>query len=93
MLNFIFCAFFIVAFINGLFLLLGGQTDIFNKMLTALFEAASNGFNISIGLTGMLCLWLGLLKIAQESGLTNILAKALNPLFKRIMPEDRKSVV
>ena len=87
MLNFIFCAFFLVAFANALFLLCAGQTDIFNKMLTALFEAASNGFNISIGLTGMLCLWLGLLKIAQESGLTNILAKALNPLFKRIMPE------
>ena len=87
MLNFIFCAFFLVAFLNALLLLLSGQTDIFGKIMQALFEAASNGFTISIGLTGMLCLWLGLLKIGQEAGLTNLLAKALNPLFKRIMPE------
>ena len=87
MLNFIFCAFFLVAFLNALLLLLSGQTDIFGKIMQALFEAASNGFTISIGLTGMLCLWLGLLKIGQEAGLTNTLAKALNPLFRRIMPE------
>ena len=87
MLNFIFCAFFLVAFLNALLLLCAGQTDIFGKIMHALFEAASNGFTISIGLTGMLCLWLGLLKIGQEAGLTNLLAKALNPLFKRIMPE------
>ena len=87
MLNFIFCAFFLVAFLNALLLLLSGQADIFGKIMQALFEAASNGFTISIGLTGMLCLWLGLLKIGQEAGLTNLLAKALNPLFKRIMPE------
>lgn len=87
MLNFIFCAFFIVSFFNACFLFLSGQTDVFSQIVTSLFEAASNGFNISIGLTGMLCLWLGLLKIGEESGLTDLLAKALKPLFRRIMPE------
>ena len=87
MLNFIFCSFFLAAFLNALVLLFSGQTDIFDQIMRALFEAASNGFNISIGLTGMLCLWLGLLKVGEESGLTNLLAKALSPLFKRIMPE------
>lgn len=87
MLNFIFCGFFLLAFANGIFLLLSGQTDIFDKIMRSLFEAASSGFTISIGLTGILCLWLGLLKIGQEAGLTNVLAKALSPLFKRIMPE------
>ena len=87
MLNFIFCGFFVAAFANALILLCAGQTDIFDKIIQALFEAASNGFTISLGLTGMLCLWLGLLKVGQEAGLTNALAKALSPLFKRIMPE------
>ena len=87
MLNFIFCSFFIVAFLNACVLLFAGQTDIFDKIMQALFEAAKNGFDISIGLTGMLCLWLGLLKVGEKSGLTNLLARALKPLFRRIMPE------
>jgi len=87
MLNFIFCLFFLAAFLNAFILLFSGQSDIFTKIMNALFEAASNGFNISLGLTGMLCLWLGLLKVGEESGLTKLLSKALGPLFKRIMPE------
>ena len=87
MLNFIFCAFFLIAFVNACFLFLSGQTDVFSKIVTALFESAGTGFNISIGLTGMLCLWLGLLKVGEQSGLTDLLAKALKPLFRRIMPE------
>jgi len=87
MLNIIFCSFFLLAFVSACYKLFAGDTDVFNQIVTALFEAASNGFNISIGLTGMLCLWLGLLKIGEKSGLTNGLAKALAPLFKRIMPE------
>lgn len=87
MLNFIFCLFFLGGFLNAVFLSFAGQTDIFSKIVQALFDAASNGFQISIGLTGMLCLWLGLLKIGEQSGLTNLFAKGLNPLFKRLMPE------
>ena len=87
MLNFIFCLFFLGAFLNAIFLSFTGQTDIFSKIVQALFDAASNGFQISIGLTGMLCLWLGLLKIGEQSGLTNLLSKGLNPLFKRLIPE------
>ncbi|MBO4294346.1 MAG: spore maturation protein [Alphaproteobacteria bacterium] len=87
MLNFIFCLFFLGGFLNAVFLSFTGQTEIFSKIVQALFDAASNGFQISIGLTGMLCLWLGLLKIGEQSGLTNLLAKGLNPLFKRLIPE------
>ena len=87
MLNLIFCLFFILAFFSGLYHLFTGNIEIFDKLVQALFEAASNGFNISIGLTGMLCLWLGLLKVGEKSGLTNVLSKVLAPLFKRIMPE------
>lgn len=87
MLNVIFCSFFLMAFLNACYQLCLGQTDVFEKITLALFEAASNGFNIAIGLTGMLCLWLGLLKVGEKSGLTRLLAKALKPLFKKIMPE------
>jgi len=87
MLNIIFCLFFLVAFIQACCSLILGQTDIFENIMTALFEAANNGFKISIGLTGMLCLWLGLLKVGEKSGLTNLLAKGLKPLFRKIMPD------
>lgn len=88
MLNYIFCLFFLSAFIGALYqCCFGHQSEIFSSMAQALFEAADSGFTISIGLTGMLCLWMGLLKIGEKSGLTNILAKGLMPLFSRIMPE------
>ncbi|MBR1915456.1 MAG: spore maturation protein [Alphaproteobacteria bacterium] len=87
MLNVIFCFFFLSSFLSAVCQLIGGNTAIFDDIFKALFEAASSGFEISISLTGVLCLWLGLLRIGEKSGLTNLLAKALAPLFKRIMPE------
>ncbi len=87
----IFCLFFLSAFIGGLSGLFSGDLEIFNKIVEALFAAASSGFEISIGLTGILCLWLGFLKIGEKSGLTNLLSKALQPLFTRIMPEVPKN--
>ena len=87
MLNVIFCFFFLSSFLSAVCQLISGNTAIFDDIVKALFEAASSGFEISISLTGVLCLWLGLLRIGEKSGLTNLLAKALAPLFKRIMPE------
>ena len=88
MLNIIWSAFFILSFGAALvqcFWL--GNTEIFTQMSNQLFEAATGAFQLALNLTGMLCLWLGLLKIAEQSGLTEILAKALRPLFKVIMPQ------
>jgi len=88
MLNFIFCGFFLIAFLSAcVAFFVRGQADVFEVLIKALFDAAQSGFTFSIGLTGMLCLWLGLLKIGEKAGLTNLLAKALKPLFKKIMPE------
>ena len=88
MLNIIFISFFLTAFlsacIQSLFL---GNFEIWNNLINELFGSAKSAFTISINLTGMLCLWLGLLKIAENSGLTDLLAKGLKPLFKKIMPE------
>lgn len=88
MLNIIWTSFFIIsfiaAFIQACFF---GNTQIWTMLVNHLFEAATGAFQIALNLTGMLCLWLGLLKIAEKSGFTEVLAKALRPLFKIIMPD------
>lgn len=88
MLNILWTAFFLVSFcaaaVQSLWF---GNAGIWSEMANQLFAAATNAFQLALNLTGMLCLWLGLLKIAEKSGLTELLAKALRPLFKVIMPE------
>ncbi len=88
MLNILWTAFFIISFLAALVqCAFMGNTAIFSEIANQLFAAARNAFELAINLTGMLCLWLGLLKIAEKSGLTELLAKALRPLFKVIMPQ------
>lgn len=88
MLNIIWVAFFITAFVTAAWQsLFMGNSDIWTQMVSSIFTSSKDAFSISLNLTGILCLWLGLLKIAEASGLTNLLAKALHPLFKKIMPE------
>lgn len=88
MLNIIWAGFFIVAFafaaVDSFYF---GNSAIWAGMVGATFESAQTAFSVSINLTGILCLWLGLLKIAQASGLTELLAKALRPLFAKLMPD------
>lgn len=88
MLNIIFILFFLLSFLSATFQCLFFENQqIWTLIVNELFSSAKGAFTISINLTGMLCLWLGLLKIAEQSGLTTLLAKGLNPLFKKIMPE------
>lgn len=88
MLNIIWVSFFLVAFIlAGYQSLILGHAGIWTDLVSSTFSSAKSAFTISLNLTGILCLWLGLLKIAEASGLTNLLAKALYPLFHKIMPE------
>lgn len=88
MLNILWTSFFIIsffaAFIQACFL---GNFQIWTELTNHLFSSATNAFQLALNLTGMLCLWLGFLKIAEKSGLTEIFAKALRPLFKIIMPD------
>jgi spore maturation protein SpmA len=63
-----------------------GHTDIFATMVKALFDAAKSGFEISLGLTGVMALWLGLMKIGERAGLVALAARALAPLFARLFP-------
>lgn len=88
MLNILWTSFFVVSFIaaavQSFFM---DNLQIWTELVNHLFKSATNAFQLALNLTGMLCLWLGLLKIAEKSGLTEILARMMRPLFKMIMPE------
>ena len=87
MLNILWVAFFLVAFASAIYeSLFCGNTQIWTALSESIFESSKNAFSISINLTGILCFWLGMLKIAEESGITNALAKVLYPFFHKIMP-------
>lgn len=64
-----------------------GDTQVFSTMLTAMFSQSKSAFEISLGLSGILALWLGIMKIGEHSGFIDLLTRALNPLFNRLMPE------
>lgn len=88
MLNRIWFSFFVIAFFwclyQALFL---GNIAVFEAVVQASFKAAQTAVEISLGLVGVLCLWLGLFQIGERSGLIDKLAWALSPLFRRLMPE------
>lgn len=88
MLNFIWAFFFISAFMAACYQsFVAGDWAIWSELSNSAFSSAKSAFNIALNLTGLLCLWLGLLKIAEQSGITEFLARLLRPLFKKIMPE------
>ena len=79
--------FFAVSFISAIYQwLVLGQSQIFSQLIQSTFDMAALSVEISIGLIGILCLWLGLFKIAEISGLIQILARGLQPLFLKLMP-------
>lgn len=90
-LNYIWIAFFIIAFIVGLFrLIFMGDVSIFPEMMNSTFEMAKTGFEISLGLTGVMTLWMGLMKVGESGGIVNLMSKAVGPLFSRLFPEIPK---
>lgn len=87
-LNYIWIAFFLIAFATALTKsFLFGDLDIFNKIIGSTFENAKSAFEISLGLTGALSLWLGILKIGERGNVINFLARLINPLFRRLFPD------
>ncbi|MCU0474019.1 MAG: spore maturation protein [Bacteroidales bacterium] len=86
-LNYIWIAFFLIGFIVALGqLIFAGNTQIFNDLVNAVFLNAKTGFEISLGLTGALTLWMGLLKVGEKGGVVAILGKAMGPLFQKLFP-------
>jgi spore maturation protein SpmA len=90
-LNYIWIFFFVFAFLLALSkLFFTGDTGVFTELVNSTFSYAKTGFEISLGLTGVLAFWLGLLKIAEESGLVQKISNLISPLFRRIFPEIPK---
>ncbi|MCR4920269.1 MAG: hypothetical protein K5945_00980 [Bacteroidaceae bacterium] len=86
-LNYIWITFFFVAFLIALVQLIMGNTDIFPAIMSSTFDSAKTAFEISIGLTGVLSLWMGVMKIGERSGLVDRMARWLSPLMVRLFPE------
>ena len=88
MLNIIWVLFFFTAFITALFkLVFLGDQQVFAEIMTAMFSLSKTAFEISLGLTGVLALWLGIMRIGERSGFMRLITQALTPLFSRLMPE------
>ena len=87
-LNYIWIAFFLIALVVGLIkLIFLGDTEVFTAMVNSTFDMAATAFEIALGLTGVLTLWLGLMRVGERGGAIDILAKAVRPCFQRLFPE------
>lgn len=88
MLNALWIGFILVAFLIASFkLLVLGDADIFAALVRALFDSSKTAFEIALGLTGVMALWLGVMKIGERAGMLDILTRGLAPLFRRLFPE------
>ncbi|MDD5992044.1 MAG: nucleoside recognition domain-containing protein [Prevotellaceae bacterium] len=90
-LNYIWIAFFVIAFVIAVVkLLFMGDFEVFPAMMDSTFASSKTAFEISLGLTGVLSLWLGIMKIGEKGGVVNALARLLSPVFVRLFPEIPK---
>ena len=90
-LNYIWVAFFLVAFaIAAVKLLFWGDYDVFPAMMDSTFSSSKTAFEISLGLTGVLSLWMGVMKIGEKGGVVNVLARLLSPVFTKLFPDIPK---
>jgi len=91
-LNYIWVSFFLIAFVVALIkLVVFNDTTVLPQMLQATFDLAKTGFEISIGLTGVMSLWLGLMRIGEKGGMVPLLSKVVGPFFSRLFPEIPKN--
>ena len=90
-LNYIWIAFFLVAFAVALVrLIFWGDTEVFPAIMNSTFSSAKSAFEISLGLTGVLSLWLGIMRIGERGGVVNVVARWLAPVFSKIFPDIPK---
>ena len=91
MLHRIWLSFFVIGFISALYQWLGmGDSAVFQRMIASTFDMATVSVELSIGLIGVLSLWLGIVALGEASGLVAKFGNALSPLFTRLMPEVPK---
>ena len=90
-LNYIWIAFFLVAFVIATVkLIFMGDMTVFPAMMDSTFSSSKTAFEISLGLTGVLSLWLGIMKIGEKGGVVNVLARILSPVFAKLFPDIPK---
>ena len=90
-LNYIWIAFFVIAFFVALGkLVFTGDTEIFTMLVNSTFDSSKSAFEIAIGLTGLLAFWLGIMKIGEKSGMINALSKFLSPVLCKLFPDIPK---
>lgn len=87
MLNRIWIAFILLGFVAAVAQTLQGDLGIFTRVLTGLFDTAKTGFDISLGLVGIMSLWLGIMKIGERGGLIQLFGRAMAPFFQRVFPD------
>ncbi len=87
MLNWIWAAFFLIAFVTAAVQAFAfGKPDVLKDVITALFDSSKTGFEIALGLTGVMSLWLGLMRVAEKGGVTELIANIVGPLFRQLFP-------
>ena len=87
MLNWIWAAFFAIAFIAAIVqATVGGNPDALRAVVASLFDSSKTGFEIALGLTGVMSLWLGLMKVGEKGGVIEGIARGVAPLFRRLFP-------
>lgn len=90
-LNYIWIAFFLTAFVIATFrLVVLGDTAVFPEIINSTFSSSKTAFEISLGLTGVLSLWLGIMKIGEKGGVISLFSRVLSPLFCRLFPDIPK---
>ena len=86
-LNYIWITFFLVAFLVAVVkLVFFGDVEVFPAIINSTFDTSRTAFEISLGLTGVLSLWLGIMKIGEKGGVVNAMARVLSPVFRRLFP-------
>lgn len=87
MLNKIWVAFILVGFVAAVVQLLQGDLDVFTRVLNGLFDSAKTGFDISLGLVGVMSLWLGIMRVGEKGGLIEVFGRLVAPFFRRVFPD------
>ena len=91
-LNYIWIAFFLIAFFIAIFqLIFYGDTEVFKNLVESTFASSETAFKLAIGLTGAMAMWLGIMKIGEKAGIVKLLTFVFGPFFQRLFPEIPKN--
>ena len=90
-LNFLWIAFFLIGFVVALIRLLMGDTEVFKNIMDGVFDSANTGVTISIGLIGIMALFLGFMNVGEKAGAIRFLSRIVGPFFNKLFPELPKN--